>query len=74
MPMTRRGHGRNPRGAEDLQVSGVGLATLLAGSPAARVKTECRRRARSDQRNGPRTAITGANVNSGESLMAPNGR
>ncbi len=56
MPMTRRGHGRNPRGAEDL----TGLRRRAGdacrrAAPCGTRKTECSgcRRARSDQRNGP---------------------
>lgn len=56
MPMTRRGHGRNPRGAEDL--AGLRRRTGDAcrrAAPCGTRKTECSgcRRARSDQRNGP---------------------
>lgn len=56
MPMTRRGHGRNPRGAEAL----AGLRRRAGdvcrrAAPCGTRKTECSgcRRARSDQRNDP---------------------
>ncbi len=56
MPMPGRGHGRNPRGAEDL--AGLRRRTGDAcrrAAPCGTRKTECSgcRRARSDQRNGP---------------------
>lgn len=71
IPMTRRGHGGDPGGAEDLRVSGVGLVTLAGGQrPAVRVKLNARAIAALGLTSETvRTAITSANVNSAKGSL-----